>query len=405
MKIVHVHKYFYLRAGAERYMLGLMRLQEEAGHEVFPFSMQYEKNLKSPWSSFFVSELKTESVGKGWGAVQQMLRAFWSREAKKKFGDFLDTVKPDIVHIHNIYTQISPSILFACKKRGIPVVMTVHDYALLSANYALWDGQRPMDPNHLSIFDTARTRSVKNSYLATFVLAVIFELHRRLRWYDRCIDRYLAVSKFVRKSMIARGYPKEKIETLYNFSDTAFHLPRKKIGKSVVFVGRLETYKGVATLIEAMRPFKDVTLNIAGTGVEEKALRERARGMKHVKFLGFVSGQALEDLVSGARMAVIPSIWNEPFGLVAIEAMALGTPAVVSDRGGLPEIVEDGVSGRIFKAGNVESLRKAISSILEDEAFARELGKGAHYRAKELSSQKAHLEKVMKIYREVIEKK
>ncbi|MFA6522648.1 MAG: glycosyltransferase family 4 protein [Patescibacteria group bacterium] len=402
MKIVHVHKYFYLRRGAERYMLGLMRLQRDAGHEVFPFSMTYRKNIKNPWSNFFVSELDTEHVGKGIGAVRQTLRAFWSLEARRKFSSFLDTVKPDVVHIHNIYTHISPSILGACKKRGIPVVMTVHDHGLISANYALWDGQKPMDPKTLSIWKVAKTGYIKNSYLATFGLELVVRLQRVLGMYDRYIDRYIAVSNYMKKSLVAAGYPKEKIEVLYNFADVAFRPARKKINKNIVFVGSLENNKGVATLIEAIRSFKDAKLFIAGTGSDEKELRERAQGMKQVKFLGFVAGTELEDLVASSRVAVVPSIWNEPFGLVAVEAMALGTPVIVSDRGGLPEIVESGISGEIFKAGNVESLRKALSNVLEDDDYAGDLAKDAYKRAKEIADPQKHLKAVMGIYKELM---
>ncbi|MBU0614052.1 glycosyltransferase [Patescibacteria group bacterium] len=156
MKILHAHKYYYMRAGAERYMLGLMRLQEKAGHTVAPFSMHYPKNLQSQWSEFFVPEMNTEEGGvNGFAALGQLKRAFWYGKASKRMSSMLDAFQPDILHVHNIYTHISPSILSIAKKQGIPVVMTVHDFALISANYALWDGTHPMTPEDLNIWRVA----------------------------------------------------------------------------------------------------------------------------------------------------------------------------------------------------------------------------------------------------------
>src|SRR3989338_2872839 len=111
MKIIHAHKYFYERAGAERYMFDLMELEERAGHTVAPFCMHYPKNKPSPWSEFFVSELLTEDrAGNPILAFKQLKRALWSREAYQKMARLLDAFEPDVVHIHNIYTHLSPSI-------------------------------------------------------------------------------------------------------------------------------------------------------------------------------------------------------------------------------------------------------------------------------------------------------
>ncbi len=402
MRIIHAHKFFYLRGGAERYMLSLMRMQERAGHQVAPFSMHYSKNDPSPWSDYFVSELKTESGIAS--PIKLIRRAFWSREAKKKMVKMIKDFRPDVIHVHNIYTHISPSILAACREAGVPVVMTAHDYALLSANYSLWDRGKPMNLDHLGLFATARTRFIKGSYLATLALDLINRWHRFRRHYVRGIDRFLANSKFTADRLADAGIPADRTEVTYPFLDaTILDEPASGAsGSDVLYFGRLVDYKGVDVLIDAMRSLPDAKLRIVGTGPQEGDLRLLAKDMKNVSFDGFLSGSKLWDAVRRARVVVVPSVWYEAFGLTALEAMALGRPVIASNLGGLAEIVEDEVSGRIVKAGDVGALARAIKSFTDDPSYANSLGEAARHRALELGDPEEHLERIMEIYREVI---
>lgn len=401
MKILHAHKYYYARAGAERYMLDLMKMQEETGHIVAPFAMHYEQNMASPWSEYFVSELKTQRVGRGWGAIKQAVRALWSFEAGRKIGKMCDVFQPDVIHIHNIYTHFSPSILRACKKRGIPIVMTVHDHALLSANHAAWSGTRPLSVKEMKPFSVAKTRFIKGSYVATLVLALIHEWHLFSGAYDKNINRYLAVSKYMKSAMVERGFPKEKIQVLYNFVDPEC-VPRKKRTSGVFFLGRLEDYKGVQTLIKAMKQLPDIYLRIAGSGSYERILRKQSKGMKNIKFLGHLNKKEIGEEFASVRAAVFPSLLNEPFGLSAVEAMACSVPVIVSNRGGLAEVVEDGISGRIFEAGNVDDLVGTLKDFLHSEPYANSMGEAAAIRADNIANPQEHLEKVLKVYKELI---
>lgn len=407
MKIVHAHKYFYLRAGAERYMLELMRLQEEAGDQVAPFAMKYPKNDPSPWENFFVSELQTESgVARGTGAVKQLRRAYWSRESAQKFGGLLDVFQPNIVHLHNIYTHISPSILPQAAMRNVPVVMTVHDYALVSANYSLWNSGKPMNVHRLGILPTAKSRFIKGSYLATLALELVYSLHRLKRSYDRFIDFYIAPSRFVADALVQNRISQEKIRVVPHpvFTDC----PDRKTAKDkgyVLYVGRLEDYKGVETLVNAMRAFPGTKLKIAGSGSAESHLRSLSEKMKNVEFLGFVRGSALQEVMRSARVVVVPSLWHEVFGLVVTEAMACGVPVVVSNAGALPELVHDGVSGRVFTAGDVVHLKDVLGDFIVDPAYARSLGEAGREIAQTRFAKEAHMESILEVYKEAQVKK
>jgi len=411
MKILQVHKYFHERDGAGRYMLGLMRLLTDAGHTVAPFAMHGSENLPTPWSKYFISHLDTSRVTFGFNAFKQFTRAIWSHQAAKKMDALLHDFQPDVVHIHNIYTHLSPSVIAVAKRRGVPVVMTVHDYALLSADYALWDVSRPLPFAIPSFWTTLKTRFIKHSYIATGVNEAILRLHRLLKLYDGSIDHYLAPSTAIKRALLLLGVKESRITVAYppitalsRSSALAANKPRPLSGP-VLFVGRLERYKGVETLIAAMesKRLAKTELRIVGTGPDETRLRKLAKGLTNVTFVGFTSGAALWKEYAGARVSVVPSLWYEPFGLVALEAMARGVPVIVSNRGGLPEIVEDGVSGLIYKAAEAGDLAAKLWQVINSPNLAKTLSTGAKKRAKTLGNPQKHLKTVLEVYSQVLE--
>jgi glycosyltransferase involved in cell wall biosynthesis len=360
--------------------------------------MHHPKNNPTPWSRYFVSEVATErGVGNPFRAMTMFSRALWSREAACQMQRMIAAFRPDIVHAHSLYTHLSPSVLRACARRRVPVVMTVHDYALVSANYSLWAHGRPLDPLRLTFGEVVGSRFIKGSWVATAALEAIRRAQTLLGLWDGAICRYVTLSKFVRSVLVDIGIDQTKISVVPPFSDAPI-APKQSDGGYVLFAGRLEDYKGVATLIQAMRASPDVELRIAGSGPEERRLREMGRGMR-VRFHGFVPGDALWDLMRGARVVIVPSLWPEAFGLVALEAMSVGTPVIVSDRGGLPEIVATTGAGTIFKAGEVQALSAAIQTYTSDMAYAMRAGTAAVRRASELGDPQRHVQRIDEVYR------
>lgn len=402
MRVIQVHKYFHERDGAGRSMLALMRLLESLGHVTAPFGMRTPENLPTPWEKYFVSPVDTSRVGTLATSWRQLGRALWSREAARKLDGMMYEFAPDIVHAHNIYTHLSPSVLAAAHRRGVPVVMTAHDYALMSANYALWNGDGPLKFGVPGIWKTARSKFIKGSFLATLALETIRALHQTVGAYDKYIDHYIAPSRFVAKALNSLGVDDSRISVI--------HPPVAPLAKAgrhdegyILFVGRLEKYKGVETLISAMRILPQVVLRIVGDGPDRRRLMDLARGLRNITFVGFVQGEALWDEYAGARALVVPSLWYEPFGMVALEAMVRGVPVVVSDRGGLPEIVEDGVSGLVFPAGDAGFLATQLKKLSCDQNYAEMLGKAGLSRAKRIGDPQAHVEAVLAVYKGVLE--
>ena len=413
MRILHVHKYYHDHDGAGRYIFDVMRLQEEAGHAVAIFAMHDARNSPSPWDKYFVSSLDTSRIGYGLDTLRQPIRALWSLEAKRKMQAIVNAFRPDVVHLHNIYTHMSPSVLAVCRSHDIPVVMTVHDYALVSANYGLWDGQQPLTPEQLSITTVAKTKFIKGSALATFALDVIYRLHRTLKLYDRAIEMYLPSSEFVKQTLVAVGYPESKMTVLPLFAGNFLtgdmtappSLPptreeRKREG--VLFAGRLEDYKGIDLVLQAATAFPKTNFYIAGTGPREAEVREAQLRNDNLHYLGFLSSHELWAKMSEVQLVVVPSRWAEPYGLVAIEAMACGTAVLVSDAGGLPEKVKDGVNGLIFKSGDIQDLTSKLKSALKHPQDLERMGQGAFRYAKAHADPRKHISRLFEVYESVV---
>lgn len=378
-------------------MFSLMRALTARGGTAAAFAMHDSRNLPSPWERYFVSALDTRHAGWGVGALRQAARAFWSFEAARKMRAMLAAFHPDVVHVHNIYTHLSPSVLAECRRVGVPIVMTVHDYALVSANYTLWDGDRPLAAGKNTFARIARSRFIKGSVAATATLEMITRLQRMLGMYDRVVDRYITLSQFMKGVMVAVGYDAAKITVVppgVALADTGTYTQ----GDEVLFVGRLEKYKGVDTFIDALRMCRDVQGRIVGDGPARGAFALRAQGMRNVHFDGFLSGAPLRNAYASARVLVVPSLWYEPFGLVVLEAMAAGIPVIVSDRGGLPEIVGDEEGGVVVPAGDAKALAAAIRRFVDDPVWACEMGKRAKKRAMAFGGPEQHLDRIAAIY-------
>lgn len=402
MKVVLANKYYFLKGGAERYLLDLEEKLREGGHEPIPFAMRHPANLPSPYSRFFVSRVETEKVKLGWQGLRTLGRMLFSFEAQDKLSSLLREVKPDLVHLHNIYYQISPTIFLTLREFGMPVVMTVHDYHPISPQYMRWSHHRAEDLSHFGIVQAALSRFHKNSFFASLAAAAAYHLHERMGLYYLA-DHYLTSSNFVKGELVKKGFPSEKIRVVPFGIDAAKITPA--IGWDhgyVLFVGRLVEEKGIWVLLKAAKNLPQIKFKIIGTGPEEKKLKQAAAGLSNVEFFGFVAGEALWNLYRGARCVVAPSLWQEVFGLVVLEAMAAGKPAIASNIGGLPETVEDRVTGLLVRPGSVPELVEAIERLWSDSSLARAMGMAGREKVTRDFTWEKHYTTLMEVYNEAM---
>ena len=272
-----------------------------------------------------------------------------------------------------------------------------------------------MNLDDIGILATTKTKYIKNSYSATLILELILKLHHLLGLYDGMISHYTTYSNFVKDLMVQKGFEAGKISVLGAFAEPLMShtLPLSKgelegvvhaRGEArnvhfILFAGRLESYKGVHVLINAMSHLPpSITLKIAGTGPDTAKLKAIAKNNPNVQFLGFVPGNDLWRLMAQASVVVVPSVWEEVYGLVALEALCYGTPVVVAKSGGLQEVVGDSGAGLIVPPNNPKALAKAISSILDDPELRAEMSKKAIKRAHSIGNPQEHLAKIMEVY-------
>jgi glycosyltransferase involved in cell wall biosynthesis len=401
MRILHVNKYLYRRGGAEGYMLDLAELQARAGHEVVFFGMEHPENPPLPHRAQLAPNVELDpppaGVARRVAAAAQMV---WSPAARRGLDQLLASFRPDVAHLHNIYHQLSPSVLRPLAERGVPTVLTLHDYKLICPSYQLLDHGRVCEACLGGRFHHAVLRRCKDDSLAaSAVVAFESTVHRLTRAYGS-VGRFISPSRFLAGKLRQAGVYPDRLTVLDHFVDTAATAAKPAPGGQVVFAGRLAPEKGVDVLIEAVAR-TGAALEVAGDGPERAGLEalagERAPGQ--VRFHGRLPKQRLLELVRSAAVVAVPSRWHENQPMAVLEAFACGVPVVTTDLGGLPELVEPGRDGAVVGADDPQALAKALEDLLADPARAFAFGRAARDKAERRFAPERHLEGLQELYR------
>ncbi len=385
MKILQVNKFYYPKGGAETYFLSLIDGLKNNGQEVLIFSQKNPNNLPSNQEKYFISDLNLEKFN--WPMVGSLGRIFWSFSAARKIKKLIAQEKPDLVHIHNIYHQISPSILPAIKKMGLPIIMTVHDFKLIKHDYTLRaDGKKIKN---------------KNSNLVDLLLQIEFNFHKKINIYKNNVDLFLVASQFVKDQLVANGFNSEKIIIQPLFTDLEINQSNQATEKYFIAFGRLDESKGLDTLIRAAAIAKSQPkIKIVGNGPAKKDLIDLTWDLgiaSRVEFTGQKNRQDLHKLVSNSLATIFPTRVHETFGLGALESMALGKPVIATKAGALPELVKDQENGILINVNNEEELAKAMDYLMDNSEKAIVMGKLGQDLAQKYSS-KDHLNQILGIY-------
>lgn len=393
MKILLVNKFYYRRGGDCIYMLNLEKLLKAHGHEVAVFAMDYPENLDTPWKKYFPKNMSK---------LMAFTRPFGSHEVKSTFKKLLDDFKPDVVHLNNVHTQLSPVMAELAHQRGIKVVWTLHDYKLLCPRYdCLKNGnticETCFNGDKKACLDN---KCMKGSKLASFIgfkEAIVWNRER----LEASTDVFICPSQFMADKMVQGGFSKSKMQTLCNFidvekckfsstdgtdyTDDVGLLPKKE--DYYCFIGRLSHEKGAKTLIEAANqlPYK---LLIIGGGPLMNELKAVAN--TNIEFVGFKQWDDIKQLVGKARFSVIPSEWYENNPLSVIEAQCLGTPVLGANIGGIPELTD-----YTFSSGNIADLKTKIEKMWNSELDYQQIASDAQHRY----DAETYYDKVINIYK------
>jgi glycosyltransferase involved in cell wall biosynthesis len=395
MKILEINKFNYLRRGAEKHFLDVAGLLKSRGHEVAIFSMDNPKNDFSPWKKYFVSYAGFEKNDSWFLKLKGLLRIY-SFEAKRKMGKLLDDFQPDIVHIHNIYHHISPSILGEIKRRGIPIVMTIHDYNLVCPNYALIEnGKNWEDLKENKFSNFVRYKYFKNSYIQSFLVYLEYAFNRFFGFYERTVAIYIAPSKFVKDKLVANGMPAEKIIVLPHFTRTDYtgaSCDLRSKEEYAFYFGSIAKDKNVDRLIEIFENSPQMKLYLAGNIAKDFILPKT----KNIKYLGFLNQQEIEKYIRNSLFVVSASRLPETFGLIALEAISNAKPFIGLADGALGEIIENNKQGYICKTE--DEMKEKISKLWEDTGLRILFSRQALERAKNFNEQ-GYYEKIIEIFK------
>jgi len=321
------------------------------GHEVVSFD-RHSDDIEQ-WSALRKAALPGQIV--------------WSRNVRRELRARLRSDRPDVVHIHNTFPLLSPSVLYACRDESVPVVITVHNYRMMCAGGSFFRaGSICRDCVSGSSLQAVRHGCYKDSRLATAPVALANAVHRRA--WRTLVSAYIFISAAQRDLLAELDLPPDRVFVRHNL--IPWHpVPQAGHEHSVLYAGRLDEAKGIRVLMAAwdtyLREAGDdpLRLVIAGTGVLRAEVEAWAGSRPSVRLAGHVSDAEASDLMSRSRAVILPSIWAEPFGLVAVEAMAAGTPCIASDHVALPELITHGVDGTLVPPGDQQALAAAIADV------------------------------------------
>lgn len=403
MRILQVNKFFNVRGGSERYYFDLCDLLTSRGHAVNHFSMADRRNRPSADEAYFVSAIDLNSCRGIGPKARAAARILYSREATSKIGQLMDSRHPDVVHLHNISRQLSPSVIDAAHRRSIPVVQTLHDFSLACPAHTFFVNGSPCeDCKQGSFWHAARKRCIDGSTASSLLGAFEAYCHGWLGLYKK-VGRFLAPSLFLKSKIAALGWTADRLIHLPYFIPLGSDSSERNDGY-VLFAGRMTNEKGVGTLIDAASICKASEFVLAGEGPQMEQFRHYAHtlSLTNVRFTGYAEGNALEKLLAGASCVVVSSISYENLPLSILEAFARGKPAVVSDSGGNRELVRDGLTGYVFERGVAASLADGIERLCSDEGQRVKMGKNARELVATEYSPARHYTKLLAIYEDVI---
>lgn len=393
MKILQVHN-FYKQAGGEDSVLNREKeLLLKKGQSV----KQFTKNN---------DEIK--GVFKG---LYTAITTRFSVKSRNDFDKYLEVNDCDLVHVHNFFPLITPSIFDVTSNKKIPVVLTLHNYRLIHPNgLMLHEGKIDERSIKGSAYQCVKDGVYRGSIIQTAIVANMIEYHRRKGTWKNKVDAFIALTEFAKRKFVEGGLPADKIFVKPNFVENPFTKSlqfdpdHKK--KGYLFVGRISEEKGIKDLIDAwinLNP--SIQLTIIGDGPLKKVLERKSSANENVNWLGNISNDEVLFWLSKTKAMIFPSKCYEGFPMTILEAMSIGCPVISSNIGSQESIIEDGSTGLHFKAGDSMDLIDKVSLLESNEELADKLGKNARKEYLNNYTPERNYKMIMEIYDEVISKR
>lgn len=381
MRIMTVHNRYQIRGGEDECYEAEVSLLQQMGHPV----EVYEENND-----------RVAAIGK----LRMMAATIWSGETYQAVRKKLAETDCDVVHVQNFFPLISPSVYYAARAEGVPVIQTLHNYRLLCPNALFFrEGKVCEDCLGKPIpYAGVMHGCYRGSVVASGGVATMLTTHRAMKTWTQAVDLYIALTEFARQKFIEGGLPAEKIVVKPNFVN-----PDPGVGSGqgnyALFVGRLSVEKGLDTLLEAWeRLGTKLPLKIVGDGPLVDQVVEATKRLPQVEWLGRKPMAEVHALMGEATVLVFPSKWYETFGRVAVEAFAKGTPVIAAKIGAIAELVDAGRTGLHFRPGDAADLAAQIEWVLANPAQLAQMRQEARAEFEAKYTAQKNYERLLEIY-------
>lgn len=371
MKILIVNKFLHANGGSETYIFQVGKRFRELGHEVQYFGMDHpERAVGNDWNCYTDNMDFHDGKMSLWRKLKYPFQIIYSGEAYRKLTFVLEKFDPDVVHLNNFNFQLTPSILYAVKnyrkkkKKTLPVIMTAHDCQLVCPDHLMVipaDDRICFACEGGKFKNCIKNKCIHNSRARSILAAVEGYLYRVLGTY-RLLDLVICPSGFLNEKLSTNPVLADKTVTIHNFIQPVEDEGAVEKEDYILYFGRYSKEKGVDTLLSVCGNLPDIPFVFAGSG----PLKEEVLKGKNISERGFLSGRELYLTIAKARFVLFPSICNENCPFSVMEAQRYGTPVLGSRLGGIPELIEENVTGELLPAGDVKSWTKAVRELWQD---------------------------------------
>lgn len=333
----------------------------------------------------------------------------YSRKSKELVRQKIHETGADIMHVHNFFPLLSPSIFDASQEEGIPSVLTLHNYRLIHPNgYLLHDGKIDERSIRGSSYSCVLDGVYRDSILQTAVVAHMIEYHRKRDTWAKKVDCLLCLTEFAKSKFVEAGIPEEKLKVKPNFVDDAFRqrIPSEMIDQKedfFLFIGRISEEKGIRTLVDAWSLLKSESnskLLILGDGPLKKELQQKTHENSRILWLGFVKRDQVLNYLAKAKALIFPSEWYEGMPMTILEAFSAATPVISTNIGSQAEIVDHKKTGVHFEPGSETNLVDAVEQFESMQQEQKEMSLAARGEYEEKYTPDVNREKLESIYRE-----
>lgn len=383
MKILICHNTYQIAGGEDTVVAAEKELLESHGHDVKLY------------------EVSNNQIKGLFQKVKTGLFVAHSQTAKAALKQYLEDFPADIVHFHNTFPLLTPSVYDACQELNIPVIQTLHNYrticpgALLMRSGSVCEKCISGSPYNASVHGCYR-----NSKVQSLAVSHMVSHHKRHNTWNTKVDRFIALTKFAKQKFTEAGFNPNLIRVKSNFINLNKQEALTEKKSFALFVGRLSEEKGIQTLIQAFKNI-DVPLKIAGDGPLLEELQSHP--LNNIEILGRKDSASIHQLMKDAQFLVMPSQWYEGFPMVIVEAFAHGLPVLCSKLGAMEEVVIDGKTGSHFPAGNNQKLSERASMLYNSPRKCFEMGVEARSQYNQHYNADVNYQQLISIYQEAID--